>query len=385
MSIPKIPCKLSRQICYLPSIAVFSLALAYCALIYWSGESADTGAGFKYLIGIPNYYFFYLTIFPFITAGIIYMATRNTNIRFFGELSSDLDIERKNKILLFRKILLAIAVVFSLVVTMNDASDKGRSLPPYALALASEQAYTKSTKEYFRQKEISSAQRKSAQENANLQYIQDNYFKALKESGFNGDSVTGFNSFSSWYYDSSRIYKMESLLSWIAAFVISIFIAQFFLTLMVKEHVVSETKNLMLWLLILCSFWIPCKIFSVYYYSLAEYQPPAIVWFAIFLLAISVVLALFIKAENNDMIKYATVAGAAFSLLATTISILKPEYFELAARIMEQLGWTYSTILLFIMAFSIYLVTDHLILSYEKGKTDSPIRISGGNSTSKSN
>lgn len=392
------------RVYYLPSIAMLLLALTYCTMVYLSGEIGDFNAGYKYLIGIPNYYFFYICIFPFVTTGIMYIATQNINIRFFGPINEALSKVQADKIRFHRKLLLIVAIIFSLAVTINDASEKGRTLPPYSLSLASDQIYVEAMHKYFELKALENKRREKLYANNNFNYLlsnnQDNadsalpgdiqnlerdFLEFIKQKGYQGKSSTGFQSFSSWYHNSSFIYKFESFLSWAAAFVISVFFAQFFLIIMIKNHILSETKNLALWLLILCSFWIPCKIFSVYYYSLKPYQPPAIVWFAIFLLAISIVLALFMKVEKNDITKYATVLVAVFSFAATSVSIFRPYYFELAIDIMQQLGWMYGGILLLIMAFSIYLVTEHLIDTYEKSKDTVPGSATISNHTSHSN
>jgi len=350
---------------------MFIIAFIYCIMVYLAGETGDANAGYKYLVGIPNYYLFYLAIFPYVTAGITFIATHNINIRFFGKLNNEISEEKKSKITFYRKLLLFITIVFSLAVSINDASDKGRTLPPYSLSLASEQIYLEATNKYFELKSLESERRKKSpniDNSANNTDLEAEYFSFIKQKGYKGNSSTGFQSFSSWYHNSSIIYKVESFLSWIAAFVISIFFAQFFLIIIIKEYVLAETKNLVLWLLILCSLWIPCKIFSAYYYTLKPYNPPAIVWFAIILLAISIVLAIFIKIDKNDMSKYATIIVSVFSFLITSISIFRPEYFELALEIIQQLGWMYGGIILFLMAFSIHLVTDHLIDTYEQSK-----------------
>ncbi len=360
-----------RQICYLPSVVLIILALTYCVMVYQSGEASGAGAGFKNLVGIPNYYFFYLSIFPFIAAGIIYIATQNHNVRFFGSLNPEMDKDRLKKIKFRRKLLLIIAIIFSLLVAISDAADKGRTLPPYSLSFSSEVNLSKATIKFYELRDLKNKQKDvliNGERETKKIDLDEEYRQFIIKNGYAGGNITGFRTFSSWFYDSSFNYKFESFLSWLAALFVSIFVAQFFLVVSVKEHIKGETKNLVLWLLILCSMWIPCKIFSVYYYSLNEYQPPAIVWFAIVLLAISIVLAIFIKIERNDMEKYVTIIASIIAFIGTSLSIFKPEYFDLVLVILQKMGWVYSGILIFVISFTIYLITDRMIHGYEKNK-----------------
>ena len=392
-----------KHICYRSSVVLFILASIYCVMVYLAGEVNGINAGYKNLIGIPNFYLFYTGIFPFVTAGIIYIATQNTNIRFFGEINREMNKNSLNKILFHRKLLLFLAIVFSLLITINDASEKGRVLPPYSLSFSTDEEQARATVKYFELRAAENQRRKEIK-NKRIKYNQciknspgkdcnkykeqprnDNsdegtvekdyekeYFEFVTNLGYKGESSTGFKSFMSWYDNSSFIYKLEAFLNLIAAFVMSVFVAQFFLMVIAKDHIRSETRNLVLWILILCSLWIPCKIFSVYYYSLKPYTPPMIVWFSITLLLICILLAVFIKVEKNDMSKYATTIMAVISFFATTISIFNPEYFELALNVLRELSWIYGGTLMFVIVFSIYLVTDHMIYVYEKDKPTIP-------------
>lgn len=345
---------------YTSSIIIFVLALIYCYLVYVSNNYDGAQYGYYFLLGIPNYYIFYLTIFPFVTAGVAYIATCNSNIRFFGSLNEKLDIKSRHKVTRLRKIFFLIAIVFSLGVAVKDASDKGRVLPPYSMNLISDQAYVESINKYISiKKEIKKENKKENRDYAN------EYFQYVKDLGFEGKSISGFSSIDSWLKHSSNIYKLETFLSWIAALVISLFVSQIFLLVYIIGNVPIETKNLILWILILCTLWIPTKIFSVHYYAFI-YDPPGIIWLAIFLAIIGILLSLFIRVGKNDVIKYAGYLGALFTSAATLISIFKPEYFNAAISVVEKLGFVFGGILLFVLTFSIFLVTDKLINSYEE-------------------
>ena len=82
----------------------------------------------------------------------------------------------------------------------------------------------------------------------------------------------------------------------------------------------------------------------------------------------SALLALFIKVKENDMVKYAELVGALVSVAVTLASVFKPEYVEVAFQILKNMGGVFGGMLLFVVAFSIYLMTDHLIHSYERRK-----------------
>lgn len=349
----------NRRIYHLATVAMVILGFIYCALVYSSGIASVEKSGYQFLIGIPNYYFFYLVILPFVSSGIVYIAVNNINIRFFGELSDKLPGNRKRKLLRYRRTLFFIAIIISVWIAANDALEKGRTLPPYAIDFSSLPAnsYTKAVEKYFLLK-------KSAASNKEQQY-----FDFLVQNGYSEKSITGFSSLPSWYKNSSYIYKMETMLSWFAALVVSLFFAQLLLFVIAKDYVSTESKNLILWLVILCSFWVPTKIFSVYYYSLAELATPGIVWFAVILLILGIFVALFIKVERNDMTKYAGYIAAVASAAITALSIYYPELLEDIFSVVETIGWVYGSVLLFIMGMVIYLITDHLIQSYEDSQS----------------
>ena len=373
-----------NRLYYISSVVILVLAATYCTIIYFTDNIRGTDSAYELLLGIPNYYFFYFTIFPFVTAGVVYFATSNVNIRFFGPLNPDLDAGRKNKVLKFRIILLVAAVIFSIAIAAKDAMDKGHTLPPYSFNMSTKADMQHAIQTYLDYRgqvailekdyeaKIQGSEANEILLNNELslkrEKIGSDYLQGLKSLGFKGESISGFTSFSSWYRNSSFIYKFEDFLSWIAALIMSVFVSQLFLIIIVKDYIRQETKNLMLWMLMLCSLWIPTKIFSAYYYSLAPYSPPAVVWFAIIILAIGIVLALFIKAEKNDMTKYATAVVAVFSTASTVVSVLAPEYLEIAIKVISGLGWILGGIILFVMALSIYLVTDNLIQSFGYGK-----------------
>lgn len=364
--------KKGNRLHHVVSMLIFSLAIIYCGMVYYSGNVSDANAGLHFLIGMPNYYFFYLVVFPFVSAAIAYLAIYNKSIRFFGTLEG----KESHKIIKLRKTLLIISVVFSVFIAVSDASDRGRAIPPYGLSVETENGYNEVINKYM---EIKQSYRESLQqagpdtENTGHEgnKFSDDYLNVLEEYGYKGHSAISFGSLSSWYSNSSFLYKFENVLSWIAALIISILFSQIFLAAKIKNSVDEHTKNIILWALILSSFWIPCKTISVYYYSLIDAQLPVIIWFAIVLLIIAVGMYLFLQLEGNNMVKYSAIIAAAASSLSTVISIFRPEYYQSAFEVISSLSGVYGFILLFLFGFSVYLITESLISSDENSTASS--------------
>lgn len=359
--------KTIKYLHYLPAIFLFLLAVVYCTVVYWSGNTESISVGNRFLTGIPNFYLFYLIILPFISAGITHLATRNANIRFFGDVGDALELEQKLKVIRFRKILFVLASVFSLLITIEDAKNKDHPIPPYSLSFNSAQDYEQAVVVYSRLKGWFDYNEQQTLAGDSKQKL---YLQKIKDLGFKNNRTTGFDSFSTWYSQSSCIYKLESFLSFIATFLICLFFAQLFLLMIVKSTALSETKYLVLWLIILCTFWFPTKIFSVWYYSFGAFSLPIIFWFGFLIFGIALALALFIKVDSSDISKYASAVAAVISFIATYISFSEPSWIMAALNLALRFGWIYGSILLMVLAFSLFLVTDHLIESYEKEKSN---------------
>ena len=351
--------KIARHWYFIVSFSLSVGAVIYCYLVYRAGQHENLQLGAKFLSGIPNYYFFYVVILPFITAGVVYLAFENKYIRFFGDLSQDLGDEYRAKVLRFRVILLIVAIIFSVLVTIQDAAEKSTALPPYSIDLGAQQ--NQSAARFFAcQKEwIECADR--LPEDRHLEA----YLSELRGNGYSGNSASGFDSMSHWHQQSSGLYKLESFLSWIAALVVSLMFVEVFLFMIVKNYVKPATKSLVIWMVVLASLWFPTKMYSSWHSNLGTYAPPAILWFGIALLAVAILLVVFLKTERNDLYKFANVVTAIFSALIAWVSVIEPELIQQIIGIVSDAGLIYTAILSLIVMFSLYLVTDHFISNYE--------------------
>ena len=350
----------SRHWYILGSFTLSLLAVIFCSLVFRSGQLEETQIGSFFLTGIPNYYFFYTIILPFIGAGVTYLAFENKYIRFFGEISSDLDADTRGRVQRFRRILLVVALIFSVLVIIQDAADKSTALPPYSIDLNPEQKVQVTN--YF-------ACQKGWITGCGIVEDPENqiegYLKVLKDNGFKGEKTSGFESFSHWSQQSTLVYKLESFLSFLAVVIISLLLAEIFLFMMVKNHVKQATKNLVIWMAVLASLWFPTKMYSSWSSNLGVFSPPAILWFGIAVLMLGVMLIIFLKTERNDLYKFANIITAIFSALIAGVSLVKPEIIQTGIEILRNAGWIYTAIFSMMLMFSLYLVTDHFMSNYE--------------------
>ena len=349
----------ARLVYYALSGTLSLLAVIFCVLVYLSGEFEIHRLGMHYLTGLPNYYFFYIAILPFVSAAVLYLALNHRYIRLFGELSRELDEKHRIRQLKLRKLLVWMALIFSILITARDAADKNHLLLPCAYAFASEQAYAEVAETYACLKGWIACQPQTG-DGADI------YLAVLKSHGFTGERATGFETLTQWYLESSWLYKFESLLSFLAALIISLFAAEVFLLLAVKNYVLPATKQLIVWLLLIASFWLPTKIYSSWYLGMGQFSPPSVFWFALLLLILGVLLVLFIKTERNEIYKYASVLAAIGSTGIAGLSWFKPEWIQLLFEIVMQLGWIYGLLLLCLFCLALFLVTDHFIGNYEE-------------------
>jgi hypothetical protein len=251
------------------------------------------------------------------------------------------------------------AVFFSILITARDAVDKNHLLLPCAYSLSSEQAYTEVAETYACLKGWIVCEQPSGEGT-------EVYLAVLKRHGFTGERATGFDTPAHWYAQSSWLYKFESFLSFLAALIISFFVVEVFLLLAVKNYVLPATKQLVVWLLLIASFWLPTKIYSSWYLGMGDFTPPSIFWFALLLLILGVLLILFIKTERNEIYKYASVVAAIGSTGIAGLSWFKPEWIQMLFEIVMRLGWIYGMLLLCLFCFALFLVTDHFIGNYEE-------------------
>jgi len=372
--------KSGRSLYYVPALILSFLAIVYCAAVFTAGEYAQNPLSAFYLIGIPTYYFFYPVVLPFIAAGVLCLGLRNTHIRFFGELSSTLKAEQRDKVYQLRKVLLGVALLLSALVTVLDAADKNYALPPFAFALTSAQAEQEAARAYGCAKNWIEGADCSSTASAGVDPSKDRrgsaerpvseggaaYLARLKAGGFDGNRYTGFDSLASWYSESSWLYKFESFLSLLGAAILGAFFAQVCLLVIVKDYARPATKNLMVWMIVLASLWFPVKLFSAWYFGMGEPPRPAVFWFSLLLLVVVAALVIFIRTERNELYKYAGLVGVIVSAAISSLAYFSPKTLGTSAEVLRNIGWGYGAILLVVTAIALYFMTDYLISSYEQ-------------------
>ena len=436
--------KSRRHRYFIVSFTLSILGLAFCWLCYRSGQFEQFEIGSFFLQGIPNYYFFYIFVLPFIGTSVAYLAFENKTIRLFGEIDDNLDAENRSRIERYRLKLLFAALLISVLVGIQDAGEKTTALPSYSFELGAEN--NAAVADYYAclqglstcSKQISpearetcyaainalrgsagqaGGERELSPEEQNACYLgllrahdfdpyretgqalsvpdgqacylailqqqgfdqqrvdgstlpsadaKTCYLAILRQQGFEGQRVSGFESVSHWWQQSSALYKFESLLSFLAALLISLLFVQLFLLLMVKDQVRSSTKSIVIWMAVLGSFWFPTKLYSSWRFDLGPYEIPGTLWFGIIVLVIAILLIVFLKTERDNLYKYAEIVVAVFSVLITAVGIAEPELIQQAVSILGSIGPIYIGIVSFIFIFSLYLVTDHFLSNYEQ-------------------
>lgn len=351
--------KPGRTLYYSISFSLSVLSLIYCLLVYSAGQYKGLELGSFYLVGIPNYHFFYIAILPFVAAGVIYTAFENRYVRFVGGVSEELNQELRKKVQRYQKILPFCCLLFSVLVIIQDAAEKGYTLPPYAFQFADV------TQESTVGKFYACAKGWTCEKGPGDQNP-ERYLRVLQTNGIGGETAMGFATFSLWWTDASWLYGFESLLSFLGALVVSFFVAEVFLLVIVKNYTQPATRNLIIWMLVLASFWFPTKIYSVWNFSLGAAKAPAIFLFGLLVLALGVLLVFFIKTERNDLAKYGSLVTALFSLALGSVSYMKPELIHEGVELMRQFGLIYVSIFAALVVFSLYLITDYFMNSYEQ-------------------
>lgn len=354
---------------YLLAVALSLLAVLYCVGVYNAGQVGGLALGGRMLTGIPNYYLFYPLILPFVCAAMVHLGLRNRLIRFVGPLDPELPERQRAKVQRFRRLLPALCVLFSVLVIAQDAADKDHSLAPYAYAFADNAQRTAVTRQY------ASLQGWIDVPGADSTDPESAYLKVLRDNGIQVDSTQGFASVGQWWQHASWLYRFESLLSLLAALVISLLLAQVFLLMLVKDRTRPATRNLMIWVLILASFWFPTKIYATWHASLQAFQPPGVLLFGLLVLVLGALLIFFIKSERNDLAKYGALITGLFSVVLSGLSYIKPDMLHRAVELLRDSGIVYSGIFAVLVVIALYLVTDYFICCYEEeingGETES--------------
>lgn len=352
--------KPQRLLYYSLSFSLSALSLIYCVLVYLAGQHMELEIGSHYLVSIPNYYFFYTVILPFVATGVIYLACENRFIRFFGGVSEELSDDHRKKVRRYQKILPFFCLLFSMLVIVQDAAEKNFTLPPYAFNFASETQAQAVAEFYACAKGWKECDPQPTEQGP------EQYLSVLQANGLSTESVTGFATLSQWWTGATWLYRFESLLSFLGALIVSFFIAEIFLLMIVKNYTKPATRNLIIWMLILTSFWFPTKIYSAWNFTLGLFKAPVIFLFGLLVLALGVLLVFFIKSERNELAKYGALIAALFSFALGSVSYLKPEFIHEGVELMREFGLIYVSIFAALVLFSLYLVTDYFINSYEE-------------------
>lgn len=351
-----------RVLYYLLSLALCALAVVYCFLVYRAGQLDGLDLGSFYLIGIPNYYFFYTVILPFFVAGVFYLGLENRYIRLFGDLSEELDENQRNKVLRWRKVLPIIALLFSALVIVQDAREKNHTLPPYEFHFASRDQARTATERY------ACAKKWRKYDNADVQRCATSYLSLLQRAGLAGKTASGFPSFALWWTAASRLSRFESLLSLLATLSVSFFVAELLLLIIVKNYVKPATGNLIMWMLILISVWFPTKNYSVWSSNLGSgaAEKASIFLFGLALLGLGVLIVIFIRTARNNLEKYGSIVAAVFSAGLAALGFFQPKVVDGVLETIRQSGFIYVSIAVAILGMALFLVTDYFIDSYEQ-------------------
>jgi hypothetical protein len=352
--------KKERVLYYLLSFSLSALSLAYCILVFLAGQRNGLRLGSFYLVGIPNYYFFYVVILPFFAAGVLYLGFENRYIRFVGALSEELSATHRSKIGRWRRILPFFCLLFSVLIVVQDGAQKSYTLPPYSFHFAGE-TQARAVAEFYACARGWTKCGESAGEPDAAQYL-----SVLQSNGIAGDRATGFDSIPHWWHDASRLYRFESFLSFLATLTVSFFVAEIFLLIIVKNYAKAATRNLIMWMLILISFWFPAENYSAWNYNVGEFEAPIAFVFGLVVLVLGALLVLFIRTERNDLAKYGSTVVAVFTFGLGAVSYIMPKFLHDALALISQVGVIYLSIAAAIVGFALYLITDYFIDSYEQ-------------------
>jgi len=358
-----------RALYYLLSLSLSVLALVYCILVYRAGQRDGMTWGSFFLIGIPNYYFFYTAILPFFVAGVFYLGLENHYIRFFGDLSEELNSIERKKVLRWRKVLPVLALLFGAMVVVQDVREKNHTLPPYEFHFASDDLAKNVTETY------ACAKQWGPDASSKAESCEKKYVSLLRNAGLVGATATGFPSFAQWWNASSGLSRFESLLSLFAAVAVGFFVAELFLLIIVKNYVKPATRNLIMWMLILISIWFPAKNYSVWSASIdsSAVVTPSVFIFGLVLLVLGVLIVVFIRTARNNFEKYGSAAAAVLSAGLAALGYFNPSFLQSALEVIRQSGLIYLLMAAVIVGITLYLVTDYFIDAYEQeigGTTD---------------
>ena len=344
---------------YLYAILTFLLGFLYCIAVYRSGTANGFNIGTDLLIGIPNYYFFYVVVLPFVCLGVVYIAIKNKNIRLFGPIEDAGNTEISVRLLSLRRILPPIAILFAILVTFQDAIKKDHILPPNAYSI-SDQHYVNSVYACLKGWKLDQS-REFCDTNLSAEDAAIFYQQVLSAHGYSG-SLTEFDN---WLADTSLLYKYENFLSFLGALIIALFIMQVIFLIVVKDVAVDGTKDIVLWLGLQTSFWFPTKYFSIHHYDFHDQVQSGVLVFAVILLLLAGMTILFIKTKKNDLSKYGVAVGAVISGALSYVGYYQKDSIYQVLDVFRG-SFVYPLIVGFVLVVILYLVTEYFIKNYEK-------------------
>jgi len=347
-------------------VIIFVMVLVFLILVCLYSNTKTIQMGDEMLIGLPNFYLFMLIVLPCISIGIVHLSEKNANLRFLPGRSSNLQ-EQDTRIVRLRRVLLWVGCLASLLVTIDDASDKQHTLPPYMFSFNSELDKAEVFQLYFVLQEWDKpTDKKSTMTDSTAVDKQEVYFKKLQSLGYKGAGVTGFTSFKSWLRDSSFLYKYESFINLIGTVFICLFFIQLLLLIIAKKSIYLGTRSLIIWLILLCTLWFPAKIMSFTYFNLNDTDIPGIFALGFLLFLYGIIAGLYVKTNSQNTEKYLTLIFSFAALILTLISIYKPQYLKEALIVVEDLGWIYGGILIVSLGFLIAFITIHRLEASQK-------------------
>lgn len=352
----------TKHIFYCFSTGLSLLATIYCFGVYLSGQNHALALGNYYLSIVPNYYLFYLIFLPFINLGMLYLAFNNRYIRFFGNLSEELDENSAKRLRFLQRLLPLICIAFSIVIVIQDGANRGHALPPFNYKYQSTEQKIEVARYYSCEMNWSKECTSKMEDNGK------NYLKILQKNGVAVETRTGFSSISEWWKYSSWIYKYDTVLSFIASAIISIFLAQIFFLISIKNLIKLVTRNLVMWMLILASFWFPTKIYTSWSSNFYALNIPAIFLFGFLVLLLGIVLLFFLTTKEDLFIKVLTGLATLVSLSASVAGYFKTDLLNKVVVFFRALGFTYTVMIFILIFIGVWIITERLLKDYDEAQ-----------------
>ncbi len=350
-----------RSVYYLCALVLSMLGAAYCVLVYRAGERYDAGLGLRYVLDIPNFFFFYVLVLPFFVAGVLYLGFEDRDTRFFGPANDSLAPRLRDKVRRFKKILPVLCLACGVLIAVQDAGEKNYTLAPHAYRFATAEGERAVLRFYACARAWRACEAEAAKP------VTPRYADVLRQAGVAGARVTGFDGPRGWAAAASWLYTLESLLNLLATLVVGLFTAEVFLLVIMKNYSRPATRNLVVWMLVLISFWFPADIYSAWALSLDPMaMPPAVFLFGGIVLASGILLIVFVRTERNELAKYGSAVAAVFSFALGTLTYAKPQAVHATLEQLRDVGTIYPLVVLALAGVALYLVTDYFIDSYEQ-------------------